>query len=414
MKNINITCPHCTTEFNAAEQLEQHFQQIELKDKLLNEKENKIIQLEKSKKDNNQEIGELMKQLKNAKLIVKQELKKEYDESVKNAFQKGFESKELNIKVLKKEAKEAAKEEMKMDIEKASEAAFQKGILVAEQKLQDEKEKEVTKLKTQLTAERLDKERLNKHIEELREKSNQRNVELQGEAQEIYLEDMLKSKFPNDKIEDIKKGANGHDCTLTINHKGTDGLAKIAFESKNTKNFSNEWVDKLHKTLMERKIPYGVITTNALPKDFKHIEWRYQSIIIIPFRESSVIATAQLLKALLIREIEVRKAGLLDESAKGQLYERLLSPQMRMHVTSLMRSMLEAQNIIEDDERISAKSIVKRQANVNEQRSRLLKVFRNISGADSDLADNLIFTDEEIIQSEKISHIKSLKGPKKI
>ena len=189
-----------------------------------------------------------------------------------------------------------------------------------------------------------------------------------------------------------------------------EGLAKIAFESKNTKHFSDEWVEKLHKTLMEKKIPYGVIASKALPKDFKHIEWRYESIVIIPFKESAVVATGQMLRALCIREYEIRKVSMLDDSEKGQLYKRVLSPEMKMQVTSLMRSYLSTQDTINDDERISAKSIVKRQANLNEQKTKLLKVFGAISGADTKLAENLIFTDDEVRQLGKIGQIKSIKG----
>ena len=112
----------------------------------------------------------------------------------------------------------------------------------------------------------------------------------------------------------------------------------------------------------------------------------------------------------LIRECEVRKASMLDDSEKGHLYRRLLSPEMRMQVTALMRSYLSTQANIDEDERISAKSIVKRQANLNEQKTKLLKIFGAISGTDSKLADNLIFTDEEIRTNVKISNIKSIKG----
>ena len=410
MDNITITCPHCSSEFNGADQLSLHFKQVEMKDKLLNEQSSKIIQLEEAKSLDKREIEELLQKLKDSKQLVKKELKEEFDESLKQAFDKGFKSAELNIKLIKKEAKEAAKEEIEADIKKASEKAYQNGMLAAEQMLGDKQEIEVTKLKTQLAAERIDKERMRKHIEELSDKSNQRNNELQGEAQEIVLEDMLKDKFPNDEVSEIKRGASGHDCTLIINNRNTEGLAKIAFESKNTKHFSEEWVEKLHKTLMEKKIPYGVIASKALPKDFKHIEWRYESIVIIPFKESAVIATGQMLRALCVREYEIRKVSMLDDSEKGQLYKRLLSSEMRMQVTSLMRSYLSTQDIIDDDERINAKSIVKRQANLNEQKTKLLKIFGAISGADTKLADNLIFTDEEIRRLGKIGQMKTIKG----
>ena len=410
MSSINITCPECQAEFDAAEQLDKHFQEFKLKEKELEQQKSEILQLQKDKSSNQEEIQELMQKLKNSAVLVKKDMEAEIESSKKEAFQKGFDSVQLNIKALQKEAKEAAKEEIEVDIKKASNKAYQNGMLAAEQVLGDKQEIEVTKLKTQLAAERIDKERMRKHIEDLSDKSNQRNNELQGEAQEVILEDMLKEKFPNDEVSDIKRGASGHDCTLIINDRNTEGLAKIAFESKNTKHFSEEWIEKLHKTLMEKKIPYGVIASKALPKDFKHIEWRYESIVIIPFKESAVLATGQMLRALCVREYEIRKVSMLDDSEKGQLYKRVLSPEMRMQVKSLMRSYLSTQDIIDDDERVSAKSIVKRQANHNEQKTKLLKIFGAISGADTKLADNLIFTDEEVRHLGKVGKIKSIKG----
>ena len=411
MDNIHVQCPECSYEFNASEQLKLHFKQIVIKDKLLDEQNTKITQLQNDKSFNREEIEKLRAELNDSKKVAKKEIEEEYKDFVKDAYQKGLKAAKLNVKALRKEAREAAKDELQDEIKKASESAFQNGILAAEQKLQEQQETELTNTKIQLSAERLEKRRLQEQIQKLNEKSQQRNVELQGESAELYLEAMLKEKFPNDEIKDIKKGASGHDCTLIINHRNTEGLAKIAFESKNTKHFSEEWVDKLNKTLMEKKIPYGVIATKALPKDFKHIEWRYDSIVIIPFKESSVLSTAEILKALLIREYEVRKISMLDDSEKGQLYKRLLSPEMRMQVTALMRSYLATQGNIDEDERISAKSIVKRQANLNEQKTKILKIFGAISGADSKLADNLIFTDEEISKTGNISQLRTIKGP---
>ena len=412
MDNIHVQCPECSHEFNAAEQLKLHFKQIVMKDKLLDEQNTKITQLQNDKSFNREEIDKLKAELVDSKKIARKEIEEEYKDFVKDAYQKGLSAAKLNVKSLRKEAREAAKEELKDEIKKTSESAFQNGMLAAEQKLQEQQETELTNTKIQLSAERLEKRRLQEQIEKLNEKSQQRNVELQGESAELYLEDMLKEKFPNDEIKDVKKGVSGHDCTLIINHRNTEGLAKIAFESKNTKHFSEEWPEKLNKTLMDKKIPYGVIATRALPKNFKHIEWRYDSIVIIPFKESSVLSTAEILKALLIREYEVRKISMLDDSEKGQLYKRLLSPDMRMQVTALMRSYLATQSNIDEDERISAKSIVKRQANLNEQKTKILKIFGAISGTDSKLADNLIFTDEEISKTGNISQLRTIKGPK--
>ena len=65
---------------------------------------------------------------------------------------------------------------------------------------------------------------------------------------------------------------------------------------------------------------------------------------------------------------------------------------------------------INNDERIFAKSIVNRQINLHEQKAQIKKIFKFMSGTNSKLADNLIFTDDEVRHPEKISNIAALKG----
>ena len=68
----------------------------------------------------------------------------------------------------------------------------------------------------------------------------QKSVEIQGEVQEELIEDFLRNRFPEDTVEEIKKGSKGGDCIQTINHKGQSNLAQIYFESKDHKNFKEE------------------------------------------------------------------------------------------------------------------------------------------------------------------------------
>ena len=81
----------------------------------------------------------------------------------------------------------------------------------------------MTKLKNEIAAERIEKERMRKHIDELSSKSHQRNVELQGEAQEVVLEEMLREKFPNDTILEVKEGS----VATTAHLKSITGKVKL-------------------------------------------------------------------------------------------------------------------------------------------------------------------------------------------
>ena len=42
----------------------------------------------------------------------------------------------------------------------------------------------------------------------------------------------LRNSFPEDTVEEIKKGARGADCLFSINYKDKKNLAQIYFESK--------------------------------------------------------------------------------------------------------------------------------------------------------------------------------------
>ena len=138
MDNIHVQCPECSHEFNAAEQLKLHFKQIVMKDKLLDEQNTKITQLQNDKSFNREEIDKLKAELVDSKKIARKEIEEEYKDFVKNAYQKGLNAAKLNVKSLRKEAREAAKDELQDEIKKASESAFQNGILAAEQKLQEQ------------------------------------------------------------------------------------------------------------------------------------------------------------------------------------------------------------------------------------------------------------------------------------
>ena len=51
-----------------------------------------------------------------------------------------------------------------------------------------------------------------KLAEEMKRRAEQGSMQLQGEVQEILLEEILKENFPFDIIEEVGKGVEGADC----------------------------------------------------------------------------------------------------------------------------------------------------------------------------------------------------------
>ena len=141
-----------------------------------------------------------------------------------------------------------------------------------------------------------------------------------------------------------------------------------------------------------------------------YFEWKYENICIIPFRRSSIVMIAEMIRKMCLEEYSVRKSTLISDSEKESTYQRLTSPELKMQITSFMRSYLATQDNINNDESIFAKSIVNRQINLHEQKVQIKKIFKFMSGTDSKLADNLIFTDEEVSKTRNIPQLRKIKG----
>src|SRR5580658_698202 len=84
-----------------------------------------------------------------------------------------------------------------------------------------------------------------KLAEEMKRRAEQGSMQLQGEVQELALEELLRASFPFDEISEVGKGVRGADCIQTVRNNVGQECGKIIFESKRTRDFSHEWIDKL-------------------------------------------------------------------------------------------------------------------------------------------------------------------------
>jgi hypothetical protein len=91
-------------------------------------------------------------------------------------------------------------------------------------------------------------------------------MQLQGEAQELILEEQLRNYFPFDIISEVGKGVRGADCVQTVRNQFGQPCGKIIYESKRTAAFANDWIDKLKKDMRAQGVDVAVIVTQCYPK----------------------------------------------------------------------------------------------------------------------------------------------------
>lgn len=158
--------------------------------------------------------------------------------------------------------------------------------------------------------------------EEMKRKQEQGSMQLQGEVQELALEDMLRSTFAFDVVEEVGKGVRGADCIQIVRNNYGQECGKIIYESKRTKDFSNDWIEKLKADMRNLGADIAIIVTQAMPKEMDGFGEK-DGVWICNFMEARSVAT--IMRDLIIK---VYNAGKSQEN-KGDkmtlLYNYLIS-----------------------------------------------------------------------------------------
>jgi hypothetical protein len=173
--------------------------------------------------------------------------------------------------------------------------------------------------------------------EELRRKADQSSQQLQGEVQELALEEFLRSAYPSDEIVPVEKGQRGADCVQKVSVGGR-ACGAIMYESKRTKHFSAEWIDKLKANMRATGADIGVIVTETMPKEHPAFA-QISGVWVCTFSE--VRSLVAVLREMLIRV----STAVSSQENKGEkmamLYDYLMSSEFRMSVENVMESFLQ-------------------------------------------------------------------------
>ena len=263
-----IKCTNCGHEFEPTDSIREEVQR-ELRNKMTDwqkQQQQKFeAQLAEEKKKTQQETETLIRRSVASdfenKLTLLEQNNKENEEKLKQARQKEAEflRKEQDLKNKEAEIEITVQKQLQKDREKLTDDIRK----IEEQKVAAKETEYQLRLK-ELEKQLDDQKKL---ADEMRRKSEQGSMQLQGEVQELALEEMLKTAFPFDVISEVGKGVRGADCIQTVRNNFGQECGKIIFESKRTKDFANDWIEKLKADMRSQGADVAVIVTQALPKD---------------------------------------------------------------------------------------------------------------------------------------------------
>lgn len=392
----DIKCPNCGTIIDVenvlAADIEQKLQQ-QYQDKLqqsltkVEEDKRKLLadqQLFEEKKKNENEI--FAQKLQQEKQKMETEIQEQLKKSISSDFENKLRMLENNNAETEEKLKEARKKELEFlqkeqqlkNKEAELEITLQKKIqeertVIAEQVRNQEAEKNNLKettyqLKVKELELQLDEQK--KLADEMKRRAEQSSMQRQGESQEILLEEILKENFPFDIIEEVGKGVEGADCMQIIRNSAGTVCGKIIYESKRTKAWSNNWVDKLKNDKRNQGADAAILVTQAFPKDMDRFGEK-DGIWLCSFTE--VNSVAHLLRNGIIKVYEASKAQEGKGDKMQMLYDYLTGNEFRGQVEAIMEGFMAMKQGI-TKERIQMEKIWK------EREKQLEKVLISTSG----------------------------------
>ncbi|RFZ82017.1 DUF2130 domain-containing protein [Mucilaginibacter terrenus] len=159
-------------------------------------------------------------------------------------------------------------------------------------------------------------------VDEMKRRAEQGSMQLQGEAQELILEELLRQCFPFDVISEVGKGVRGADCVQTVRNQFGQECGRIIYESKRTTAFGGDWIDKLKKDMRAMNVDVAVIVTQCYPKGMECFGER-DGVWICSFDE--VKAVSYILRDGVVKLANMAKAQHNKGDKMHLLYDYLTS-----------------------------------------------------------------------------------------
>jgi|SRR3989344_771592 len=353
-----IVCPHCKKK-------------IEITEALTHELQEQATRVAKE---------EYEKKLEDAKAHAahasEKKIKEQFELQLKRAQEDAAESSMRNkqlieqITQLSRDLRQLKKEkdEVKLEMEKKLALEEDKIRLDAKTKAEEEQRLKILEKEKQL-------QDALKANEEMRRKLQQGSQQTQGEAFELEFEELLQRQYPNDKITPVAKGTRGADMVQEVWDGRGNYTGKILWELKNTKTWSEPWIEKLRDDKRAIKADEAVIISEALPTNMKTAGFRNNVWVT---QRNFVFPLADTLRAKLIQLYYVKNSVLAKDEKMEILYTYLSGTEFKNRVEAIIEAFTNMQKEIEKEKRYFANKWARDEKN-------LRKVIDNTYGMHGDL-----------------------------
>ncbi len=284
--STTIKCPNCRHEFAMEEAVSEQYKK-DLREQMVDFTRKKEDEFLKKSRDLAKQLQEqeenFQKKFNEEKKLIQQKLEEDLRKSIHHDFENRLTILQQSNEEQQEKLKSARQKELEfLQKEQALKIKEEELEILHQRKLQEDRIKISEEIRRneelknqsrendfQLQLQELRKqlEDQKKLAEEMKRKADQGSSQLQGEVQELALEKLLQNAFPFDLVEPIAKGVRGADCTLTVRNSSGQECGKIIYESKRTKNFESDWIDKLKTDMRQQGAQVAILVTRIMPRD---------------------------------------------------------------------------------------------------------------------------------------------------
>ncbi len=366
-ENTHIKCPNCGKEIDVNEILYHQLQEEIKKEytaklleqqKLYDEKSCELAREKESLDHEKKEIEETIergvrKKLNAEKSMLERKLRdqigEEKSEEIKSYKEqldrKIEEAKDLHKTRAELEKITREKAELKEKIEAEAERRITETVSEEREKIRKSVEEKV-RLKISEKDHVIDQ--LNQQLKEAQRKAEQGSMQVQGEVQELAIEEWLRANFPLDTIDEIKKGVRGADCFQAVNTRSRQNCGSIYYESKRTKDFQPTWIEKFKADMRDKGATFGVLVTDALPKEMERLGQR-EGIWICTFEEFKALCFVLREAVVLISDAVTTQENKGDKM--NMLYDFLTGAEFRMQVEAIVEGFTQMKTDMDSEKR---------------------------------------------------------------
>ncbi len=419
MAEPSIVCPNCGAKIDVSEILYHQVQEqikreyderaakkekeLEKKAKSLDDEREK---LEKDREHLQKQISEGIKAKLNSEKLkmeksIREEMKEETDGQIKS-LQKELEQKSGQVKDFNKakaeiEKLKREKNELREEVALEKEREYSEKLKEERLKIQKQADESSTLKIKELEKQLEDQKKL---AEEMKRKAEQGSQQLQGEVQELELEQLLRGKFPHDDIEPVPKGEHGGDVLQHVKNQMNQPCGTIIWESKRTNAWSDKWLPKLREDQRAAKAEIAVIVSQALPKDVDLFDLVDGVYVTTP---KAALAIALLLRQGLMETASARLASQGQETKMEMVYQYLTGPRFRQRVQAIVEAFSTMQDDLNSEKKAITKQWAKREEQIDHVMQATVGMYGDLQGIAGKTMQEIEGLDLKLLGAEQAS-----------